>query len=197
MFVKMDVNCRRFTSKIDSTKYFSWGDIRGQNKNGTGSYSFSQANYEAGVCGAGSSLTKDLPQGNFAVDAARANMGSHWKMPTKNQCQELIDGTNHTWITLNGVNGMKFTSKTDTSKYIFLPAPGTYSNSNNTQSELIGFYWTTNTIIYSSTRMLAYHIKLYSTNLQIDYLNPSYGCSVRAIYIKNKENSLSQRILFI
>ena len=32
-------------------------------------------------------------------------MGSPWKMPTKNQCQKLIDNTNHTWTTLNAVNG--------------------------------------------------------------------------------------------
>ena len=92
------------------------------------SYSFSQANYNAGVCGSGHNLSGDIPQGNATYDAARANMGSPWKMFTQTQGQELIDGTNSTWTTINGVNGRKFTSKTDSSKYIFLPAGG-YWNS--------------------------------------------------------------------
>ena len=72
-------------------EYFSWGDIIGQNKNGSGSYSFSDANYNAGKCGKGYSLTGDIPQGNSTYDAATANMGSLFKMPTKEQCQELIN----------------------------------------------------------------------------------------------------------
>ena len=45
-------------------------------------------------------------------------------MPTKDQCQELINGTNYTWTSINKVNGRKFISNTDTSKYIFIPAAG-------------------------------------------------------------------------
>ena len=109
-----------------STKYFSWGDIIGKNKNGTGSYSFSKDNYNAGVCGSGHNLTSDIPQGNATYDAARANMGSPWKMFTQEQANELVSGTNYIWTTINGVNGGKFTSKTDTSKYIFFPAAGVW-----------------------------------------------------------------------
>ena len=58
-------------------------------------------------------------------------MGSPWKMFTQAQGQELIDGTNSTWTTINGINGRKFTSKTDTSKYIFLPAGGYWYYTSN------------------------------------------------------------------
>ena len=51
-------------------------------------------------------------------------MGSLFKMPTKDQCQELIDNTTSTWTSINSVNGRKFISKIDSSKYIFLPAAG-------------------------------------------------------------------------
>ena len=51
-------------------------------------------------------------------------MGSPWKMPTYKQTQDLINGTNHTWTTINGVNGGKFTSKFKPNTYIFLPAAG-------------------------------------------------------------------------
>ena len=98
---------------------------------------FSQANYNAGKCGKGHNLTGNIPQGNSTYDAARANMGSPWKMFTQAQGQELIDGTNSTWTTINGVNGRKFTSKTDSSKYIFLPAGGDW-NYENHYSKVMG-----------------------------------------------------------
>ena len=57
-------------------------------------------------------------------DAATQIMGGDWRMPTKAEIQELIDNTTKEWTKVNGVNGYKFTSKTDTSKYIFIPAAG-------------------------------------------------------------------------
>ena len=59
-------------------------------------------------------------------DAARVNMGGDWRMPTEAEFQELLDKTTHEWTTINGVKGRKFTSKTDTSKYIFIPAAGDF-----------------------------------------------------------------------
>lgn len=60
-------------------------------------------------------------------DAARANMGGNWRMPTEVEIQELVNNTYNEWIENfngSGVNGRKFTSKTDESKYIFIPASG-------------------------------------------------------------------------
>ena len=48
-------------------KYFSWGDTIGKNKNGSGTYVFSQANYNAGKCGKGHNLSGDIPQGNATL----------------------------------------------------------------------------------------------------------------------------------
>ena len=122
-------------------EYFSWGDTIGQNKNGTSDgYAFSQANYNAGICGSGHTLTGDIPQGNPTYDAARANMGSPRTMPTRDQYQELIDNTTSTWTTINGVNGRKFISKTDSSKYIFLPAGGGLKDTNYVQSNEHCYY---------------------------------------------------------
>ena len=48
-------------------------------------------------------------------------------MPTDDDFQELLDNTTNEWVDSyngGGVNGMKFTSKADTTKYIFIPASG-------------------------------------------------------------------------
>ena len=68
------------------------------------------------------------PNGILAkeYDAASQIMGGEWRMPTQTEYQELLDYTNHEWTTINGVKGRKFTSKTDTSKYIFIPAAGDF-----------------------------------------------------------------------
>src|SRR5574344_1810477 len=53
-------------------------------------------------------------------------------MFTKTQGQELIDNTTSEWTTINGVNGRKFINKSDSNKYIFLPAGGTRNESTTT-----------------------------------------------------------------
>lgn len=59
-------------------------------------------------------------------DAANILMGGDWHMPTPDQIRELINtaNTTNTWTTQDGINGRLFTSKTDTSKSIFIPAAG-------------------------------------------------------------------------
>lgn len=55
-------------------------------------------------------------------DAAHVNWGGGWRMPTSAEFDELYDNTACTWTIVNGVKGQKLTSKTDSSKYIFLGA---------------------------------------------------------------------------
>ena len=55
-------------------------------------------------------------------DAASANWGSEWRMPTKAELDELIANTKIEFTKLNGVNGLKFIGAND--KFIFLPAGG-------------------------------------------------------------------------
>ena len=66
------------------------------------------------------------PNGVLAkeYDAAAQIMGGDWRMPTKTEFRELIDNTDSEWVTINGINGRRFTSRIDTSKYIFIPASG-------------------------------------------------------------------------
>lgn len=62
-------------------------------------------------------------------DAATANWGSDWQMPSQSQMTELTNDsyTTKTFTTQNGVNGIKITSKNNGNS-IFLPAAGYYDN---------------------------------------------------------------------
>ena len=58
------------------------------------------------------------------ADAATVNMGSKWRMPTIEDCAELYSHTNYEYAVIDEVEGGKFISKADPSKYIFLPFAG-------------------------------------------------------------------------
>ena len=70
-------------------------------------------------------------------DTATQVMGAPWHMPTMDQMDELIANTTQTWQTNfngSGINGIKFTSRKDNTKYIFFPAAGHWTG--GTQYEL-------------------------------------------------------------
>lgn len=98
---------------------FSWGNIEGH-KYGS-NYIFNSENY-ANTPGA--TLTGNISATDSAHDAALANCGSPWRMPTRTIFIELYNNTDNEWTTINGINGYKFMNKSDHSRYIFMPAAG-------------------------------------------------------------------------
>ena len=57
-------------------------------------------------------------------DVAHVVWGGSWRMPVGASFDELVDSCDWSWVTQNGVNGWKVTSKKDMSSSIFLPAAG-------------------------------------------------------------------------
>ena len=112
----------------DSGLYFQWGDTSGYTADQLGKDKrFTWNDYKFSIDGSSSNFSKYTTTGatlKLEDDAAHANMGGDWHMPTPKQCQELIDNTISEWTTQYGVNGRLFTSKKDSSKSIFIPAAG-------------------------------------------------------------------------
>jgi len=129
-------------SETDYGLYFAWGETQGytadQVGNGEGQKAFTWKDYKYGngtSSPGDAGMTKyNSTDGKTVLDieddAARANWGGRWHMPTRAQFKELFDGTNSEWTTVKGVNGYKFTSKADSSKYVFFPGAGSASNGN-------------------------------------------------------------------
>ena len=87
--------------------------------------------------------------GNPSLDAAAAQWGGGWRMPTKAEFQELIDNCTWTWTTHGGHHGYKVTGPNGNS--IFLPAAGwLYDGRSNIQSDVRGSYWSSNEDSYLS-----------------------------------------------
>ena len=78
--------------------------------------------------------------GDPSLDAARANWGGTWRLPTAEECKELFDNCTWTWTTQGGKNGYRVTSNKN-GKYIFLPAAGWRRGSSLGNAGVAGFYW--------------------------------------------------------
>lgn len=159
--------------ETDPGLYYMWGDTEGHEKDS--GYEFTSANYKAkGLNDISTNLT-------LAQDAANVRLGGSWRMPTKTEFEELMNNTNITWTTINGVAGRKFANKTDASKYIFIPAAGIYNGTGLNNSLLnwgsTGDYWSST--FYNNT--YGYSLRFDSDNHGIEGNYRSFGVSVRAV----------------
>ena len=114
------------TAPEESGDYFAWGEVEPKAE-------YSWENYK--WCdGTESVMTKYNDEDGKSIldmvdDAAHVNWGGDWRMPTKEELDELCDKCNWEWIMLNGVNGCKVTGPNGNS--IFLPAAGLYNTFDN------------------------------------------------------------------
>lgn len=126
-------------NETDYGCYFSWGNVIGHNE-GEG-YNFNSSTYNGTP---GKSLTANIAVGE-TYDAARKCLGTPWRMPTKEEFQELYDNTDREWVTnhngVSGCNGWKFMKKSDHSVYVFFPAAGYYNGTSLYNRGSGGDYW--------------------------------------------------------
>ncbi len=112
----------------DYGDYFAWGETQPKSNYDWSTYQYCNgsnstltkycSNPSYGYNGFTDNLTTLLPED----DAAAANWGGNWRMPTKEEFQELYNNTTVTWTQQNGVNGRLFTASNGNS--LFLPAAG-------------------------------------------------------------------------
>ena len=117
-----------------------------------------------------------------ADDAARAVWGGAWRMPTKADIDELLAQTNAEWIENyegQGVDGYKFTNKSDATKFIFMPAAGCLGKEGYTGKGTAGGYWSSS--LTPGNPLQAYDLYFGSTYLDSEGFYRYFGQSVRAV----------------
>ena len=152
------------TSPSDYGDYFAWGEIRTKS-------SYTENNSKTYKKHMG-----DIA-GNSKYDAARANWGSTWRMPTKKEFQELKDQCIWTWTSQGGHSGYRVTSKTNGNS-IFLPAAGWRSGKSLYYVGSNGLYWSAGP--YSNTYGCSLYFFSSYVNPQSNYYR-AYGFSVRPV----------------
>ena len=118
----------------DTGNYYRWGDTYIPLVYSTDGYKFFH--------GRETVPTTSIAGG--AYDAAYDNLGSPWRMPTKEEFNELKDGCTWTQETVDGMAGWRATGGNGNS--IFLPFVG-YREGNPSNTPGLGetgFYWTAN-----------------------------------------------------
>lgn len=131
---------------------------------------------------------------DLADDAAHVHMGGKWRMPTgsynlpeeyEGEWGELLNNTTHDVVTVNGVQGMLFTSNIN-GHQLFIPfTQGYWWNGNWVNwNRSFAFMWSSQVLDFSVDS--AY--KLYcnsSGDVDIDYDNRSSAFSVRGVFKKS------------
>ena len=180
----------------DYGDYFAWGETIGYNG---GKKSFNWSTYKH--CGGSStSMLKYCTNSEFGNvdnktklepidDAATVIWGEVWHMPTEDQFEELINSSYTTleMTIVNGVNGLKITSKSNM-KSIFLPAAGYRKGTSLDYDKQDGRYWSRSLSIEYHGYVLAFGLaphsygKGYSGSLNIRGSTRFYGYSVRPVF---------------
>lgn len=114
------------SSPSDYGSYFAWGET-------TTKSSYTEEN----------SRTYNVDLGDISgdpnYDAARANWGSTWRMPTKSEFEELLNKCKWTWTTSGGKKGYKIVGPNGNS--IFFPSAGCRSGTSLLYAGAIGVCW--------------------------------------------------------
>ena len=183
-YVDLGLSVKWATTNVGATKpedygdFFAWGET-------TPKENYSWDTYKWTTDG-GSTFIKYNNTDNKKVldiedDAAAANWGGAWRMPTFDEIMELFntDNCSWEWTTENGVRGYKVTSKktSHTDKCIFLPDAGFRYDSNR---GTYCYYW-------SATRSENSADKAYFIYAQPEYreyrydIERYYGFTVRPV----------------
>lgn len=123
--------------------YFAWGETAPKSDDSWTTYKWCE--------GTDSTLTKYNINSDYGIvddrtrlemedDAACANWGEKWRMPTDAEWSELMDNCISMWTIQNGVLGRKFVSKKNGNS-IFLPTAGRWYEGGLVDARSHGYYW--------------------------------------------------------
>ena len=152
------------SSPSDYGNYYAWGETRTKSE-----YTVDNSSTYGKSMG-------DI-SGDSRYDAARANWGGPWRLPTQAEMQELIDKCTWIWTSQGGHNGYRVTGPNGNS--IFLPAAGyRYGSSLNSAGDDGGY--SDSTPFWSNVRF-AFGLDFYSSFHELGWAYRHHGRSVRPV----------------
>ncbi len=151
--------------------YFAWGEITARTSDFTKwEYEhFDEENVKIIDIGDNIAGTK--------YDAASTNWGSTWRMPTKEQFEELFKECKYDLLTVNNVNGLRLKGKNG--NIIFIPYSGNMVGEGDAVSHpgMIGDYWSST----SGSLESAYELFMYNILVEIQGEPKVNGLTIRPV----------------
>ena len=162
-------------------EYFAWGETEPKEKYDWSTYKWCNGSYNT--------LTRYNNSSEFGTvdnrttllledDAARANWGGNWRMPTFEELTELRYYCDWTQTTQNGVYGYLVKSRTNTNS-IFLPAAGGRGYDDLYTAGSWGYYWSSS--LRTDYPYYAYLVGFHSGGVSRLGFNRYYGLPVRPV----------------
>ena len=111
-------------------------------------------------------------------DAARVHLGGKWRIPTLAEWRELFEKCTWEEATEGAVNGLKITGPNGNS--IFLPLPGYRYKTTQTDRDVNGLYWTSETIAPSYATIISVDCSNRITH-SISSSHRFWGISIRPV----------------
>ena len=171
-FVDLGLSVKWATTNIGydvetyESNYYAWGEVS------------VKTNYKAST-----SMTYPKSMAvfdNATMDVANALWGGGWRMPTKEEFEELLNKDNcyWTWIVNSSKAGYLVTSKKN-GRSIFLPAVGYRVGMSITEDCVTGCYWSSTPCAGKSSE--AYSLIFFNGDRYVDASNRYLGYVVRPV----------------
>ncbi len=158
----------------DYGDYFAWGETEPKDWYDDDTYTFSD-----------NTTTLDALH-----DAATANLGSSWRMPTREEFQELLDNCKIEWTDNYQGTGVSGSIVWDTyahMTHIFFPASGYSSSGDLDYAGSRGRYWSSS--LFTDNPKCAWQC-YFSSIVYSNYMGRIYGMSVRPVWCKPFDNPI-------
>ena len=165
----------------DYGNYYAWGEVLPKKDYSWATYKYANGAYNKlkKYCTEASYGDNGFTDNKTTLDpeddAACANWGGSWRMPTDAEWTELREQCTWTWTTQNGINGYRVASKTN-SNSIFLPAAGYRRDTGLGRVGYGGDYWSS-----SLNESSAWSLCFDSDGVDRAYRNRYTGRSVRPV----------------
>ena len=173
----------------DSGNYFAWGETEPYDENGKTTFTWETYKW---CKGSNTTITKYCTKSDYGYegfidnkteldlddDAAYVNCGPAWRMPSKEQLNELRTKCTWTWTVKNNVNGYEVKGQNGNS--IFLPVTGYYQSSLDDTGQ--GFY--RSRTLYEDQPSRTWYLSFNSVSSMTDGYGRTRGLPVRPVRYK-------------
>ena len=189
-YVDLGLSVKWATCNVGATKpeeygdYFAWGEVEPKEIYNWSTYKYCNGSSKAltKYCSHSSYGNNGFTDGKTILgpedDAAIANWGGAWRMPTDAELTELREKCKWTWTSQNDVNGYKVVGPNGNS--IFLPAAGYKDGESLLITRSFGNYWSSS--LHTDYSDLAYSVYFYSDVVDKYGSNRDHGRSVRPVW---------------